>query len=222
MSALRIKICGITTAEDALLAAELGAFAVGFIFYPRSPRYLPPAAAAPIIARLPRNVLPVGVFVNAAKEVLFQAVAESGVRAVQLHGDEPPQALDEVRSFAGPGGPLETLRAARPAAPADLKALGRHRPTLGFLIDAAVEGAYGGTGRLSNWQLARAAKALGPVYLSGGLRPDNVAAALSAVEPDGIDVSSGVESQPGRKCPEKLTALFRAVSAAQLATRRDP
>lgn len=214
MSGPRIKICGLTRTDDALLAVELGAWAVGFIFYPRSPRYVLPAHAATIIAKLPEWVLPVGVFVNAGPAELQQAVRDSGVRAVQLHGDEPPQALAEAEQAASPGRIVQTLRAVRPRGPVDLGELARHRPTLGYVVDAAVAGAYGGTGQTADWQAACQLKRLGPVFLSGGLHPDNVAAALFAVRPDGLDVCSGVESEPGRKCPQRLRAFFLAVRQA--------
>ncbi len=214
MTPLRIKICGLTQAEDALRAVELGAWAVGFIFYPKSPRYLLPAAAAAIIAKLPAQVLPVGVFVNAGQTELQQAVRESGIRAVQLHGDEPPQALMDAAQAAAPGEPLQTLRAVRPRGPVALGELGCHRPTLGYVVDAAAPGLYGGSGQCADWQAAIQIKQLGPVFLSGGLRADNVAAALSAVHPFGLDICSGVEAAPGRKCPQKLQMFFHAARRA--------
>lgn len=214
MNPLRIKICGLTRAQDALRAVELGAWAVGFIFYPRSPRYLSPADAAAIIAKLPVQVLPVGVFVNAEPRVLQQAVRDSGVRAVQLHGDEPPQALLDAEQAAAPGAPLQTLRAVRPCGPVDLGELGCHRPTLGYVVDAAAPGLYGGSGQCADWQAASQIKQLGPVFLSGGLRADNVEAALCAVRPSGLDVCSGVEAEPGRKCPQALERFFHAARRA--------
>lgn len=216
MTAPRIKICGLTQAEDALRAAELGAWAVGFIFYPKSPRYLPPAHAAAIIAQLPATVLPVGVFVNAEHAELQAAVRASGVRAVQLHGDEPPQALAAAEQ-AGSGSPLQTLRAVRPRGPVALSELARHRPTLGYVVDAAVAGLYGGSGQCADWQAATEIKQLGPVFLSGGLHPDNVAAAIATVRPDGLDVCSGVEAAPGRKCPQRLQSFFLAARGAAAA-----
>jgi phosphoribosylanthranilate isomerase len=211
----RIKICGLTALDDALLAVELGAWAVGFIFYPKSQRYILPGRAAAIVSRLPAHVLTVGVFVNAAATELQQAVRDSGVGVVQLHGDEPPAALAAVHAAALPDRPLHTLRAVRPRGPltdAELAALGHHRPSLGYVVDAAVAGHYGGTGQRADWQAARALQQLGPVLLSGGLQPDNVAAALASVRPFGLDVCSGVESQPGRKCPARLRALFHAAA----------
>jgi len=209
----RIKICGLTQLDDALLAVELGAWAVGFIFYPKSPRYILPGRVAAIVARLPAHVLPVGVFVNADPAALQQAVRDSGVRVVQLHGDEPPEALAAVHAAAAPGPALHTLRAVRPRGPLALNEVGRHRPSLGYVVDAAVAGHYGGTGQRADWQAARELKQLGPVLLSGGIAPDNVAEALASVRPFGLDVCSGVESQPGRKCPARLRALFHAAAS---------
>ena len=209
----RIKICGLTQLDDALLAVELGAWAVGFIFYPKSARYIVPDRVAAIVARLPAHVLPVGVFVNTELAALQQAVRDSGVRVVQLHGDEPPEALAAIHAAAAPGQALHTLRAVRPTGPLALAEVGRHRPSLGYVVDAAVAGHYGGTGQRADWPAARELKQLGPVLLSGGISPDNVTAALASVRPFGLDVCSGVESQPGRKCPVRLRALFHAATS---------
>lgn len=210
---VRVKICGITNVEDALLAARAGADAIGLIFAPESPRRVTLARAAAICRRLPPLLLRVGVFVNAPAAEVRQAIATCGLDAVQFHGEEPPS--------AGHGFPVRVIKAYRLKERADLSRLRRYRVDA-WLVDAYVsDGRRGGTGTLANWDLARRARRLGrPLILSGGLTPFNVTAAIRAVRPYAVDACSGVERVPGRKDPAKLEALIRRAHAADALARR--
>src|SRR5947209_9767616 len=211
MAALRIKICGVTTEADARLAARLGADAVGLNFYSRSPRYLDPATARPLLRALPPFVEPVGVFVNAPLRDVFTVLNALGrVRAFQWHGDR----REVSDSFPFP------LIAAFPVSDrGSLDAIRRYLDACGavgalpaaVLVDAHVPGEYGGTGRVAPWELLADFDPGVPVILAGGLTPENVAEAVRVVRPYGVDVASGVESAPGRKDPEKLRRFLDAV-----------
>ena len=198
---VRVKICGITRLEDALAAAAAGADAVGFNFWPGSKRFIAPQAARAIAARLPPFVTAVGVFVNQDPALVRTACLAAGCGAAQLHGDEPPGDAAAVG--------LPVLKAFRLAAADDLRALDGW-PGTALLLDAPSEG-YGGSGRASDWALARRAVEAGrTVILSGGLTPENVASAVRAVRPWAVDVASGVESSPGVKDRERLARFVRA------------
>jgi phosphoribosylanthranilate isomerase len=203
----RVKICGITRAEDALRAVELGAAALGFNFYPPSPRYIEPSKARAIIAALPPLVMTVGVF---ADETRARRVAETarraGVRAVQLHGPRFPKTAADLAGF-----PLIRAVAVRPGARAQEL---RRLKARAFLLDTFDPRAPGGTGKTFDWSFARAAKRYGRIILAGGLTPSNVARAIREVRPFAVDVASGVESRPGKKDAEKLRAFFIAVRKA--------
>jgi phosphoribosylanthranilate isomerase len=200
-SIVRVKICGITRLEDALAAAAAGADAVGFNFWPGSRRFIAPEAARAIAWRLPPFVAAVGVFVNQDPAEVRRACAAAGCSAAQLHGDEPPADAAAVG--------LPVLKAFRLGAPDDLHALDRW-PATAVLLDAPSEG-YGGSGRTVDWSLARLAVEAGrTVVLSGGLAPENVAAAIRAVRPWAVDVASGVESSPGVKDRERVARFVRA------------
>ena len=162
---VRVKICGLTTADDALLAAELGADALGFIFVPTSPRALTPAAAGEIIAQLPPLLTPVAVVRNEPVEVVREILTLSGCRVVQLHGDEPPEYLEALG--------LPAMKAIGVAGADDLDAIARYRATArAVLLDTKVAGHSGGTGQTFDWQLARQAQRYGlPLVLAGGLIP---------------------------------------------------
>ena len=202
---VRIKICGITNLEDALLAVELGASALGFVFYPKSPRYIAPEAARRIIQHLPPFVTTVGVFVNEREEAILKVVGEAGLDLVQLHGEESPELC--VRLFP------KVIKALRVREVEDLKVITAYQGKIrAVLLDTYVKGIPGGTGQTFNWDLARRAQKFGlPLVLAGGLRPENIKEALRTVRPFAVDVSSGVETFPGKKDPEKLRALFTAV-----------
>jgi phosphoribosylanthranilate isomerase len=206
---MRVKICGITRVDDAIAAVDAGADAIGFIFVPASPRYIDPESASVIVRALPRGVTPVGVFVNEPRDEINRTVERSGIRALQLHGEEPPGAtagysVPVIKSFrVGEGFSIEILRAYTVTA---------------ILLDAFVPGVHGGTGKTFDWNIAIAAKAYGRIIVSGGLHAGNVSDAIHRVRPYAIDVSSGVEAAPGVKDPKKLTALFRAVRDTEAET----
>jgi len=196
---MRVKICGITNYEDAHLAVELGADALGFNFYEKSPRCIAPAAARKIIASLPPFVTPVAVVVN--EPAVAELLARTGCRVAQVHGD--------------PGSVTYPLiRAVPMAARDDLAFLRDPAGACAFLLDAKVPGLHGGTGRTIDWTLAREATAFGtPIILAGGLNPDNVAEAIRVAAPYAVDLNSGVESSPDKKDPERLRAAFAAIRA---------
>jgi phosphoribosylanthranilate isomerase len=194
-----VKICGITGAEDADAAVAAGANAVGFVFWPDSPRFVDPYRARAIVARLPPFVTPVGVFVNQAAEYVTAVASLVRLGAVQLHGDE-------TELFAGS---LQTpvIKAVTPASP-DASAWSRRRL---LLVDAHDPVRRGGTGFTADWDRAAGLAAERPILLAGGLTPENVAEAIARVRPFGIDVSSGVERSPGVKDHQRLRALFEVV-----------
>ena len=200
--AVRVKICGITSTADAQAAIEAGADALGFMFYAPSPRNLSPAQAAAIIRDLPPFVAKVGVFVNPSEEDVRVALTEAGVDTLQFHGDESP---DFCRRFG-----VKVIKAFRMQDEASLQPLTNYRGET-WLLDAFVAGKLGGTGARFNWALAKQAVAKGGrVILAGGLTPDNVADAVRQVRPFGVDVSSGVESGPGKKDAEKVRRFIAA------------
>jgi phosphoribosylanthranilate isomerase len=208
---IQVKICGITRVEDALLAVDLGASAVGFIFYSPSPRYVDPKRVAEIVRKLPPFVTTVGVFVNEQANEMNRIVSQCGLDRVQLHGDEPYETLDALSRPA--------YRAFRIGQEADLDAL-EHAPDRTVLLDSYQSDRYGGTGKTFDWSWARrCVDRLGQqgrrVILAGGLTPEIIATALQAVSPHALDVSSGVEAAPGVKDERKLRALFRALDEAQ-------
>jgi phosphoribosylanthranilate isomerase len=194
----RIKICGITNRDDALLAVELGADALGFIFYNKSPRRVTLEQAAAICRALPPFVATVGVFVNAMQQEIEPTLAPRGARltALQFHGDEPPEFC---RRFT-----VRTIKAIRVRDEDSLRAAAEYDVDA-LLLDTYTDIERGGTGRTFDWSLAVSAKKIGrPIILSGGLTTENVQEAIRKVRPYAVDVSSGVEREPGRKDPEKL------------------
>lgn len=198
-----VKICGVTRAADGLLAAELGASAVGFVFWPHSPRYLEPSAARAIVTQLPPFITPVGVFVNQPIPTVLAIARFARLGAVQLHGDETPE---EYASL-----PMRVIKAMPLATRQDGDAASTVPSNAMVLLDASDPARRGGTGRVVDWSLASIVARQRPVILSGGLHAGNVKDAIAAVTPYGIDVSSGVETSPGRKDAAKLRALFDAL-----------
>lgn len=206
MSRVRIKICGVTRAEDALAAVRLGADALGFNFWPGSKRHVTPAAARAIIARLPPFVTSVGVFVNQLEGEMRAIAAETGIQLFQLHGDEPPELCARL--------PLPVVK----AIPVDqVRTLSRllSYEVSAFLLDTPSRG-YGGSGQPFDWSLAEGVSEVAPVILAGGLTPENVAAAVRAVRPYAVDVASGVESSPGVKDMGRMSRFFAAVQEVHL------
>jgi phosphoribosylanthranilate isomerase len=192
---VRVKICGITTLDDALMAVAAGADALGFVFYDKSPRNISPVQAAAIIATLPPFVQTVGLFVNEETERINWTAAYCGLDLVQLHGDETPEDCLEVNH--------RVIKAFRMKSIVSIEPLQSFQ-VAGYLLDAWCPDSYGGTGLTFNWEMAAAARQYGRIILAGGLTPENVVEAIRQVEPYAVDVSSGVESAPGKKDREKV------------------
>ncbi len=221
----RIKICGLTRLSDAQLASELGAFALGFVFYPPSPRAVAPSVAAQIVAQLPEAIWKVGVFVNADACTLRQTAQTVGLTHLQLHGNESPEFCAELMAEG-----FQLIKALRPRSIADFApwqgSSGDPHENLCppyLLLDTAVPGVWGGSGQTGDWELAHSLAVMRPVFLAGGLNPDNAAAAFQQVQPWALDLSSGVEAEPGQKDPQKLSALFEniRISCLDLPERKD-
>jgi phosphoribosylanthranilate isomerase len=206
----RVKVCGITRPEDAELAVELGAWALGFILWRRSPRAADPAVAAGIALALRRRAELVGVFVNASLGEIAQAAEALHLSHVQLHGDEGPAFCAEAGRRTG----AKVIKAVRVASAADFQELERFHTDF-HLLDTAARGKRGGTGETWDWALAARRRRKTPAILSGGLTAENVAAGIAAVEPYAVDVASGVEAAPGVKDPDKLAAFMAAAAAAE-------
>ena len=201
-----VKICGITCVEDALAAAQAGAHAIGLMFYEKSPRHVSLATAAAISHALPPEIVRVGVFVNAEEATVRRALAECTLNVLQFHGEETPE---YCRGFEA-----MTVKALRVRDAASLDALEAYS-TDAFLLDAYTPDAHGGTGARFDWDLAVAAKERfrKPLFLAGGLTAENVAEAVRRVQPFGVDVSSGVESAPGKKDAAKIRAFVAAAKS---------
>ena len=202
---VRVKICGITNAKDAEMAVEAGADALGFIFVAGTPRYIDPDAAREIVKDLPPLVSPVAVFADHPVAEVERVIDRCGFRTVQLHGSELPEycrhlAVSVIKTFrVRRGGLLPPFEAYRVHA---------------FLLDTFVEGRLGGTGQTFPLEVVSSAKAFGRVIIAGGLNPENVAQVIREVHPYAVDVSSGVESKPGRKDPQKLRDFIACVRGA--------
>src|SRR3954453_16793876 len=203
------KICGITRLEDAELAAEHGAWAIGFILWSGSPRECDPAVAAGIARAVRRKVETVGVFVNAPLDEIAQRADLIGFTHVQLHGDEGPSFCAAVAQRTG----CKVIKAVRVASGVDLQQLARFHTDF-HLLDAAAGRLRGGSGKSWDWALAARHRSTVPVILSGGLHAGNVAEGIAAVQPWGVDTASGTESEPGIKDPARVEAFLAAVRAA--------
>lgn len=192
---VKVKICGITNLNDALLAVEAGADALGFVFYDKSPRCVEPDKAAEIIRGLPPFVTVVGLFVNTGIDFVNSTAESCGLDLIQLHGDETPDFCSMVNRRV-----VKVFRIR------DAQSLGPMKDyrVAGYLLDAYSPQVYGGTGHTFNWDIAKDAKMHGPIILAGGLTPDNVRKAVEVVRPYAVDVSSGVEAAPGIKDPDKV------------------
>jgi phosphoribosylanthranilate isomerase len=203
---VRVKICGITNLADAQAAAEAGAEAIGFVFYEKSPRFVSMEIAAEISRAVPPFIMRVGVFVNPSEELVLKAIAGCGLSLLQFHGDEPPEFCVQFG--------LMSMKAFRIRDAGSLKELPKYK-TDAWLLDAYSSDTLGGTGGIFNWDLAvEAQKAGRPVFLAGGLTPENVADAIRKVRPFGVDVSSGVESSPGKKDHTKVRAFINTAKTA--------
>jgi phosphoribosylanthranilate isomerase len=207
----KVKVCGITNVEDAAAAVEAGADALGFVFYRKSPRYIEPTLARQIIMSLPPLVTPVGVFVDEDQQVVRNLMDNCGLAFAQLHGNESATYCQEL------GRPA--LKALRVKDRSTFLALAEFRGRAGlrgFVLDSFSDQTYGGTGQVIDWQLAAEAAKAASILLAGGLTPDNVEKAIQAVQPYGVDVSSGVERAPGKKDHDKVRAFIRAVRVVPL------
>jgi phosphoribosylanthranilate isomerase len=199
----KVKICGIMNLADAQAAVEAGADALGFNFYEKSPRYVSLKMAAEISKQLPSFIMRVGVFVNVPEEIVLRAISEVGLTMLQFHGDEPPEFCTQFG--------LMSMKAFRIRDAESLKEIPNFQ-TDAYLLDAFSPEARGGTGEKFNWDLAIEAQKFGkPIFLAGGLTPENVADAVKKVQPFAVDVSSGVEISPGKKDAEKVKAFIAAV-----------
>jgi phosphoribosylanthranilate isomerase len=202
---VQVKICGITNLEDARAAVEVGAYALGFNFYTRSPRYIRPLDARRIIEQLPAHILTVGVFVNeAAPEDVARIAFESNVSAVQLHGDESPSYCRALNGLYV----IKALRVAEGFVPESVM----EYETEAILLDSFDSRERGGTGRTFDWEIAQRVRVLVPkLYLAGGLSLENVAEAIERVRPFAVDACSRLESAPGIKDRERMRAFISAV-----------
>ena len=212
---LFVKVCGITSPEDAVAAAEAGADAIGLVFWPGSPRAVTAEQARAIGDVLPPFVVRVGVFVDAGRDEMARIADSARLDLLQLHGEEPPEAFDGLPRRA-----LKALRVGEGFAPED--ALRYEGRAAGLLLDAHAAGAPGGTGRAFDWSLARGVRERSRfLMLAGGLAPDNVRAAVAAVRPDGVDASSRLEAAPGKKDHARVRAFVEAARAAQAGPGRE-
>jgi len=205
---VKVKICGITNAPDALAAVEAGADALGFMFYEKSPRHISIPDAARVIRELPPFIMKVGVFVDASEDLVMRAIGDCGLNLLQFHGNESPEYCTQFG--------LMSMKALRIRDAESLKALSDYS-TDAFLLDAYVADKLGGTGEKFNWHLAIEAKKSGKlIFLAGGLTPENVAEAVKRVQPFGVDVSSGVEAQPEKKDRDKVRAFIQAAKSVEM------
>lgn len=202
---IQVKICGITNTEDALMASQCGAAALGFIFYPPSPRYIKPEDAKKIINVLPEKVVKVGVFVNEQPENIKQVVQSCALDMIQLHGDESPE---DCRQFPK----SMIIKAVELKNNDDINRAWTYHVNA-LLVDTRHAELYGGTGKTSNWNLAGRLKDKKPLILSGGLNAENIADALKTVAPNALDINSGVEASPGKKDHKKLVRIFGIIRA---------
>ena len=205
---VKVKICGVTSATDALMAASAGADAVGFNFWPPSSRFIEPEDVLPIRLSLPPFLSTVGVFVDAPVEKVRDVMDYCRLDYAQLHGRESPYVVSRLKS-------LRIIKAVRMRSEEDLKELERYTVDA-YLLDSYVPGQPGGTGQAFDWDLARAAASRAKVILAGGLTPENVAEAVRLGRPYAVDVASGVEEEPGRKSRDLLNRFVRAAKSVRL------
>jgi phosphoribosylanthranilate isomerase len=206
---MRVKFCGITNLDDAAEAVRLGAWAVGLIHFDGSPRCVEPGAAAAIGAAFRRKCEVVGVFVNPELEEVSKAVEDAGLTMVQLNGEEGPSFCGEVARRTG----VKVIKAVHVASAADVHGAEAFRTDF-HLFDRRVGGLRGGSGQSFDWELLRGHRSEVPAILAGGLRPDNVAAAIAVAHPFAVDVASGVEAEPGRKDHAAMAAFLEAAQPA--------
>ena len=206
----RVKVCGVAELDDARLAVELGAWAVGMVFHPESPRACDPGTAELIGGELKRRAEVVGVFVNWPLEELEHMADRASLTILQLHGDEGPAYCREAARRTG----ARVMKAVQAKDAAAVRKLDSYREADLHMLDAHSPDLRGGTGHTFEWRLAEHHRSHVPLVLSGGIDPDNVGEAIEAVHPYAVDSASGTEAEPGRKDPAKLRALFRSVEQA--------
>ena len=206
---IRVKICGITNIGDAYWAAESGADALGFIFYPKSQRSIAPERAKEILQKIPGSIGRVGVFVNQEIQAVKEIVSFCGLRLIQLHGDESPQYCAQFPRSA-------LIKAVSHCADEEVQRLENY-PVKAILMDAHEPGRYGGTGKNSDWALALEVKKTHPLILAGGLNKENIKRAIETVRPCAVDINSGVETSPGKKDPYKIREIMEIVRATDKA-----
>jgi phosphoribosylanthranilate isomerase len=214
MSRVKVKICGVRTLDEAAAALDAGADALGFNFWPRSPRYVDPRTAREIARSVSPLASLIGVFVNEDARRIEDIFADVGLSAVQLHGDETAEFCAGINS-------IKVIKAFRVGDDFDIQMIRRY-PISMALLDTGIKGSYGGTGKSFDWRVAVAAKQLAPVILAGGLSIENIAEAIQQVKPYAVDVCSGVEAEPGRKDLDKLSKFMAAVSKANAAMGNGP
>jgi len=204
-----IKICGITNLADGLAAVDAGADALGFNFYQPSPRYIAPSAAREIVEQLPAEVLTVGVFVNEGPQTVMSIANEAGIKALQLHGDESPQYCRDL------GSDFYVVKTLGVSDTFDANQLQAYSVDA-IMLDTKDNRLHGGTGRVFDWSVARAASQLVPqLYLAGGLSPENVAEAVASVRPYAVDACSALEDRPGIKNHERMRAFVETVRSVK-------
>jgi len=206
---VRVKICGITNAADARAAIEAGANLLGFNFYGKSPRHITEEEAVEVRSQLPKRVKAVGIFVNESPADVVALRQSLKLDAVQLHGDETPETVAEIAPL------VPVIKAFRVEPEFPLATLDEYSEAFAFLFDAAHTGQYGGTGHTTDWDVARRASLSHRIILAGGLKVENVGAAIRIVRPYGIDVASGVESSPGKKDHGRLREFIQEVRRAE-------
>jgi len=214
-----VKICGITNLEDALIAVETGADALGFVFYEKSPRNITPETAGTILKQLPSNVEKIGLFVNRFEDAICAVADEAGLSAIQMHGhNEDPHVADLIATRR-PHLKIVAAISMRQPRPESWAMMWSPDIVHAFLLDSGDSSKLGGTGERFDWQMTRPSvgviASLGRVIVAGGLTSLNVAEAIHILKPWGVDVSSGVESKPGKKDPEKVRAFVAAVRQAE-------
>ena len=205
---VRVKICGIRRPEDAAAAIAAGASALGFNFVPGTPRYISSREAARIVAAVPEPIWRVGVFVDEPAGRVLEIAAETGISVLQFHGSESPGYWNQFGSFRR----VKAFKVSKDFQP---EALAQYPGAEAFLLDGSFPGLHGGTGQTFDWSLAIRSKAFGRIIVAGGLNPENVGEAVRRVRPWAVDVSSGVESEPGKKDARLIARFIAAVRAAE-------
>jgi len=200
---VEVKICGITNINDAYVAIKYGADALGFIFYPKSQRYVMPERAKEIIQKLPHEIIKVGVFVNHEIHEVKEIVKFCGLNLIQLHGDESPEYCAQFPKSS-------LIKAVSCRLEEDIRKL-RNYSVRAILVDGQEQGHYGGTGKNSDWRLAIKVKGMHPLILAGGLNKGNIRKAIETVRPQAVDINSGVEISPGKKDPDKIKEIIEIV-----------